>query len=212
MLYIIGDVHGCYDSLLALFKKINPKPSDDIYFVGDVVHKGPKSAQVLAFIRKNGYHIIMGNHEKLMIDNFHKGRAQKELLDSYQGRESQMLDDIRYLESIPLYKLLPIFDENEKQLIITHGYGHSLLGKVAFHSLEFETRILRERIPSNLTPHKASKIRSHYFNVFGHIPLQSPFIAPCMAGIDTGCYNGNALCAFSFPEKSIILQKALEHS
>ena len=211
MLYAIGDVHGCLDSLEALLKKLHPEPSDEIYFVGDVVHKGPQSAQVLRLIRENGFKLIMGNHERLMIDNFKEGRAQKELLMSYHGRESQMLDDIQYLETLPLYELLPLFDENEHQLIITHGYGHALLGKVSLHSLEFETRVLRERIQPNLTPSKAAKIRSRYFNIFGHVPLPMPLIAPCMAGIDTGCYNGNMLCAFSFPEKTVILQRALEH-
>ncbi len=210
MLYVIGDVHGCYKSLVSLLKKIHIKSNDDVYFVGDVVHKGKDSSKVLKLIRESGYHIVMGNHEKTFIENFKAGKINKEIISSYRGKEVQLLDDIAFLKKLPYYYLPKLFDKNGKQLLITHGYAHSLLGKISFYSEEFNRRIINERIPPNLTPQKAAKLKSNYFNVFGHIPLPSPLIVSCMAGIDTGCYNGNHLCAFSFPEKKVTLQKSLE--
>lgn len=211
MLYVIGDVHGCYKTLVALLEKINPTSDDVVYFVGDVVHKGRDSAKVLKLIRESHYGIIKGNHEKMLLENFKIGKLHKELIQSYKGREVQLLDDIEFLKQAPYYRLFDLFDQENRQLVITHGYGYNMLGKISFHSSEFESRILKEKIPSDLTPQKASKLDSIYFNVFGHVPLSKPLLAPCMAGIDTGCYNGNYLCAFSFPEKKIILQKSLEH-
>ena len=45
--YVIGDIHGCYDTLMALIKKIQFNPNvDTIYCVGDLVGRGPKPLDV----------------------------------------------------------------------------------------------------------------------------------------------------------------------
>jgi Icc-related predicted phosphoesterase len=35
----IGDVHGCYDELIALVAKVGLKSEDHLYFVGDIINK-----------------------------------------------------------------------------------------------------------------------------------------------------------------------------
>ena len=48
MHYVIGDVHGCYDEMIALLNKIeNQDPEAIIYFVGDFIDRGPKVWDVL---------------------------------------------------------------------------------------------------------------------------------------------------------------------
>mgnify|MGYP006212485299 CR=1 FL=1 len=44
---VIGDIHGCYDELLALLDKAALGADDEIIAIGDMVDRGPKSAQVL---------------------------------------------------------------------------------------------------------------------------------------------------------------------
>lgn len=47
-LIVIGDVHGCHDELQQLLRKVDYQQQDDnLVFVGDLVNKGPKSAQVI---------------------------------------------------------------------------------------------------------------------------------------------------------------------
>ncbi|HLX53011.1 MAG TPA: metallophosphoesterase, partial [Aquella sp.] len=42
--YAIGDVQGCYSQLIQLVDKIGFNPSVDVlYFVGDLVNRGPES-------------------------------------------------------------------------------------------------------------------------------------------------------------------------
>lgn len=42
----VGDVHGCYDQLVELLRKVQYKPRhDNLILVGDLVNKGPKSQQ-----------------------------------------------------------------------------------------------------------------------------------------------------------------------
>ena len=64
-IYIIGDVHGCYKTLLALIKQL-PKNAH-ICFVGDLINKGKNSSDVLDFVIENNYDCVLGNHELFMI-------------------------------------------------------------------------------------------------------------------------------------------------
>ncbi|NBT74285.1 MAG: diadenosine tetraphosphatase, partial [Betaproteobacteria bacterium] len=45
--YAIGDIQGCADSLTALVGRLPFRPKRDrLWFVGDLVNRGPKSAEV----------------------------------------------------------------------------------------------------------------------------------------------------------------------
>ena len=64
----IGDVHGHYDGLMTLLEAIAPSSDDQIYFLGDLIDRGPQSAQVVDFVKQNSYHCLRGNHEQMLID------------------------------------------------------------------------------------------------------------------------------------------------
>ncbi len=64
--YAIGDIQGCYDELLALLEHIGFNPNRDVtWFTGDLVNRGPKSLEVLRFVRDLGGSAItvLGNHD-----------------------------------------------------------------------------------------------------------------------------------------------------
>eukprot|EP01084_Bolivina_argentea_P160514 279509_1 len=61
----VGDVHGCFDELMLLLNRLKHDPKrDELYFVGDLAVKGPKSNDVIEFIRTTQKtYSVMGNHD-----------------------------------------------------------------------------------------------------------------------------------------------------
>jgi serine/threonine protein phosphatase 1 len=110
----IGDVHGHYDGLQQLFETFAPNKDDRIYFLGDLIDRGPKSAQVVKWVRENKYPCLLGNHEVMLLRSFNGGEIDEmalrywlmaggqETLQSY-GEGGVPQEDIDWLDSLPRY-------------------------------------------------------------------------------------------------------------
>lgn len=105
--YAIGDVQGCYDELLQLLNKINFNPQNDqLWFTGDLVNRGPKSLEVLRFVKQLGDSAItvLGNHDLhlLAVAFNNTSLRKKDTLEAVlcAPDSKQLLD---WLRTLPLF-------------------------------------------------------------------------------------------------------------
>jgi bis(5'-nucleosyl)-tetraphosphatase (symmetrical) len=93
--YAIGDVQGCFDELRELLRKVGFGKDDRAWFVGDLVNRGPKSLEVLRFVRDLGARAVtvLGNHDLHLVAQYEGVEKLKErdtfqdVLDAPDARE-----------------------------------------------------------------------------------------------------------------------------
>ena len=60
---VVGDVHGCADELDALLEAVAFESGDRLYFVGDLINRGPDPQRVVDTMHRLGGRSVRGNHE-----------------------------------------------------------------------------------------------------------------------------------------------------
>ncbi|MDY0265265.1 MAG: metallophosphoesterase family protein [Sulfurospirillum cavolei] len=215
MHYVIGDVHGHFDTLKALVAKLPTETT--LVFVGDLVDRGKQSAEVVRFVKDGGHLCVMGNHEEMMsvygfniiqayendaplpLHNVWFSNGGVATLLSYglaqlkKGKPSKV-ENYRealkaFKEDIAWMEKLPLYLE----LPLTAQSGkpvvisHAPIG-VAWsmrHMDAMYSTFFRMATSSRREPERDTKI----FNIFGHTPVQNGVkVREHFANVDTGCY------------------------
>jgi serine/threonine protein phosphatase 1 len=191
--FVIGDIHGCYDELTSLIKKIGLNAEDIIVSVGDIVDRGNKSKAVYEyFINRPNSKVIIGNHERKHINGV-LSYAQ-EIVKVQFGQDYQTF--LNWLNS------LNYFHETEDAIIVHAAFEHDKLlrdqkDEVLSGSTSGERYLEKKYEPETYW--------SDYYDgkkpiIYGHhVVGEFPMIKNNTYGIDTGSCHGGFLTAIELP-------------
>ena len=232
--YIIGDVHGEYETLLSLVAKL-PKNAE-IIFVGDLIDRGAQSKEIIEFVRKNNYRSVLGNHEQLMIDygtsftktypdstnpsflhNWYNNGGDATLFsygllkyDRKEGMQCIKNPEAmkQFLDDIEWLKSLLLYIELPQKInnkpVVI---SHAPCADVwQHHDNPDALETFREYA---LWHRRDPKPESEIFNIFGHTPVEFGVeIEEHFANVDTGCYikkhGYNELSAFCVETQEVV--------
>jgi serine/threonine protein phosphatase 1 len=201
---VIGDIHGCYKTLKNLIElHVKPEKGDQLYFVGDLIDRGPRSREVLDYIidlKWKGFNVfpIKGNHEDLfvkafsdeeyMLAWFHNGA--EETLQSFDVPEGKINDYeglrliperyVHFLSSMPYYYDL-------KDYIIVHA-GLNITGGNIFGDTQ---AMLWSREIKGL-----NLLKEGICIIHGHTPMPIVTLKPNLKRKDARNLNIDAGCVY----------------
>ncbi len=212
---VIGDIHGCLESLTSLLDMVVNK-AGTLVFLGDYIDRGPKSQQVITTLlqlkKTTGLRLIFlkGNHE-FMFHNYLTGADRSiflrvgglQTLHSYSISPDQGGDLLHCLPSDHRY-----FFES---LVLTHEDRH---GIYVHAGLQPGVHLSRQ------TPDWCLWVRDRFIRssfdfgkpvIFGHTVFPDPLVESNKIGIDTGAVYGGKLTALLLPDMEFIQVKGEKH-
>jgi serine/threonine protein phosphatase 1 len=216
--YAIGDVHGCLDLLDSLLAQVeadidaHPKVKTSIIFLGDVIDRGPASAQVVERLRTYSHprasaHFVMGNHEEVMLRVL-DGEVETlsswlrfggaETLRSYgiEPRELKKMPDDEVVASIRA-----AVPARHRQFLANFADSFTFGDYLFVHAGIRPGVDLSEQAQSDLRwirdPFLSDPTDHGFVVVHGHTISNAVDVAPNRIGIDTGAYCTGVLTALA---------------
>lgn len=212
--YAIGDIHGCDRLFEALIDAIEEDdaaaaPADTtMILLGDLVDRGPGSAQVIARARQWGQQrkvrYLAGNHEEMFLDSFEDREVLKHFL-KHGGRETLLsydinadeynrleIDDLRER----LHEMVPIEDREFlagfEEIIVAGDYAFVHAGIDPSRPLDEQSRRDMLWIRDRFLSHSGGfeKVIVHGHTIFEDVEQR-----PDRIGIDTGAFRHGRLTA-----------------
>jgi serine/threonine protein phosphatase 1 len=219
VVYAVGDVHGMPHLLEDLLKIIIEDRAThaeraDILILGDMIDRGPDSARVIEMIHEFQHrqensecvHVLMGNHEKMMID-FLKTPEKSGAFWLRHGGDTTMQSfgvhpphqasakQLQYLRNelvdrIPAHHIAWLENLPLQFTIGDYFFCHASINpRKSFLDQIEEDLLWSRRFPSD-GDEPQEKIIVH-----GHLPVAEPLIANYHINVDTGAFATGNLSA-----------------
>jgi len=202
---VVGDIHGCYDELVALLEKANLGKDDRVVSVGDLITKGPKNREVLElFMKDDRFSTVIGNHD-LQLRRRWSGEdvelkpAQKEAHRELKGEKDAYNS---------FFNRLPFMIDLGTHLVVHAGVRPNVeLNSQTTGDLTKIRTLGGDRESDEGTPwyhvYHGEKVV-----LFGHWPAPEPRRGKKAIGLDTGCVYGYNLTAYIIETDEFVSVKA----
>ncbi|MGZ3441679.1 MAG: metallophosphoesterase [Polyangia bacterium] len=184
-LFIVGDVQGCHTELLDLLDAARFDPRRHrLAFVGDLINRGPDSRSVLRVAKDNDAHVVLGNHEDVLLSG-----ATGETMSRVRAQLGDELDTwIAWIRTWPTYMRFEALS-----LIVVHA------GIAPGKRPETSSRAELTRIRAVDGVPWFDSWRGPETVVFGHWAKLGKVDKPLAKGLDTGCVYGGRLTGIFWP-------------
>jgi len=192
-LFVIGDIHGCFDSLKELVEnKIQLQKNDKLILLGDYIDRGNKSKEVVDFIielLEDDYDIVplFGNHEAMLLDAHENEKDISKWIQNGGDKTLQSfgicsLKDIKS-KYIKLFKDLRYYFSFEDFLFVHAGFNDNVLNPFTdFYSMLWNCK----EFYSN--PLLENKTIIHGHNPISVLKCEKIVLSKLnVLNIDTGC-------------------------
>jgi protein phosphatase len=226
---IIGDVHGCYDELVALLDRLDyqvdgekaiPPEGRKAIFLGDLVDRGPKIVPVLKLVMRmvaaGTALCVPGNHDDKLMRALKGRKVQiahglQQSLDQLASETPEFRQQVvEFIDSLVSHYVL-----DDGRLVVAHaGMKAEMQGRAAKAVREFalygETTGETDEFGLPIRYNWAAEYRGDAVVVYGHTPVPEPEWLNRTINIDTGCVFGGALTALRYPERELVSVPALQ--
>lgn len=216
MIAVIGDIHGCYYTLIDLYSTIKNKyPDIDVYCVGDLIDRGNYSYEVFEFVINEKIKFTPGNHDYMFYYFINQPVSEIGRTWLYNGYETTMASYKNRMDKIPdhLQKIsdAPLF-LNLKDCFISHAgiskYYNKKLPKNFRNNLDSIAKIICSDLESehSILWTRDELIDLGKLQVVGHTRKNEiTYLSENNSVyIDTSVYTGNKLSAVIIDKNNII--------
>jgi serine/threonine protein phosphatase 1 len=127
--FVVGDLHGCYDMLMALLETADVNLARDIVIcTGDLGDRGPDSAKCIGLIKEKWFESVAGNHEEMLMGAVTAPNFDWQWWSANGGTWATMVTEEGLAELAALVSTLPlaiVVGEGEQRFNVIHGefYG-----------------------------------------------------------------------------------------
>jgi serine/threonine protein phosphatase 1 len=124
---IIGDIHGCIVEFEKLLKKLQLRNDDTLYFIGDLIDKGPNSARVVKkayeLSKEFNTKLILGNHEEKFLRFLKNKKSNKGYIHSMSNIDEfeKLNEELTIEEKAFLFKAFFYLRVEKLNLFLVHG-------------------------------------------------------------------------------------------
>lgn len=187
MIYVMSDIHGCFNEFKKMLKLIKFSPKDELYILGDIIDRGTSPIETLLYIKKQkNIHVLLGNHEYMMMDYFKEKEYDenstyckdakhlwirnggKITLEQFLEKDKKTQEELlAYINNFPYYFIRHV---NGKEYLMVHA------GAYPYQEDDIKTFLKQQTLEDIIwirDDFLYSSVKHPFTIIFGHTPIAS---------------------------------------